>query len=94
MCRVTRASTRTLIPIMEDVISRYMKDVVNRAYPAEKETVFMSPEECLAFANGYEVGAQDRRVAIREEEDCLIARQGYRELKTGLIGGMSVNVHQ
>jgi len=39
-----------LIPIMEDVISRYMKDVVNRAYPAEKETVFMSPEECLAFA--------------------------------------------
>jgi len=39
-----------LIPIMEDVISRYMKDVVARAYPAEKETVFMSPEECLAFA--------------------------------------------
>src|SRR6202158_3404465 len=39
-----------LIPIMEDVISRYMKDVVNRAYPAEKETVFMSPEECKAFA--------------------------------------------
>jgi hypothetical protein len=35
---------------MEDVISRYMKDVVARAYPAEKETVFMSPEECLAFA--------------------------------------------
>src|SRR5438094_3532918 len=25
-----------LIPIMEDVISRYMKDVVSRAYPAEK----------------------------------------------------------
>jgi hypothetical protein len=35
---------------MEDVISRYMKDVVNRAYPAEKETVFMAPEEALAFA--------------------------------------------
>jgi hypothetical protein len=35
---------------MEDVISRYMKDVVNRAYPAEKETVFMSPEECKGFA--------------------------------------------
>jgi len=27
-----------------------MKDVVNRDYPAEKETVFMSPDECLAFA--------------------------------------------
>jgi hypothetical protein len=35
---------------MEDVITRYMKDVVDRAYPAEKETVFMNPEECLAFA--------------------------------------------
>jgi hypothetical protein len=35
---------------MEDVISRYMKDVVNRDYPAAKETVFMSPDECLAFA--------------------------------------------
>src|SRR5690242_553041 len=39
-----------LIPIMEDVISRYLKDVVNRAYPAEKETVFMAPEEALTFA--------------------------------------------
>jgi len=35
---------------MEDVISRYMKDVVNRDYPGPKETVFMSPEECLLFA--------------------------------------------
>jgi hypothetical protein len=35
---------------MEDVISRYMKDVVSRSYPGEKETVFMSPEECKAFA--------------------------------------------
>ena len=26
-----------LIPIMEDVISRYMKDVVNRDYPAERK---------------------------------------------------------
>ena len=34
-----------LVPIMEDVISRYMKDVVNRDYPAAKETVFMSPDE-------------------------------------------------
>ena len=39
-----------LIPIMEDVISRYMKDVVSRSYPGPKETVFMSPEEALAFA--------------------------------------------
>jgi 3-methyl-2-oxobutanoate hydroxymethyltransferase len=39
-----------LIPIMEDVISRYMKDVQTRNYPGEKETVFMKPEEALAFA--------------------------------------------
>ncbi len=39
-----------LIPIMEDVISRYMKDVTTRSYPGPKETVFMSPEEALAFA--------------------------------------------
>jgi len=35
---------------MEDVISRYMKDVVTRSYPGEKETVFMPPEEALTFA--------------------------------------------
>src|SRR5436189_1525252 len=39
-----------LIPIMEDVVSRYLADIRSRNYPAEKETVFMSPEECLAFA--------------------------------------------
>jgi 3-methyl-2-oxobutanoate hydroxymethyltransferase len=39
-----------LIPIMEDVISRYMKDVVSRSYPGPKETVFMGPEEALIFA--------------------------------------------
>ena len=39
-----------LIPIMEDVITRYMNDVVSRSYPAEKETVFMAAEECKAFA--------------------------------------------
>ena len=35
---------------MEDVISRYMKDVVSRNYPGPKETVFMTPEEALTFA--------------------------------------------
>jgi 3-methyl-2-oxobutanoate hydroxymethyltransferase len=45
-----RAHGVHMIPIMEDVISRYMSDVVNRAYPAEKETVFMNADECLAFA--------------------------------------------
>ena len=39
-----------LIPIMEDVISRYMKDVVTRDYPGPKETVQMDPEELKIFA--------------------------------------------
>jgi 3-methyl-2-oxobutanoate hydroxymethyltransferase len=39
-----------LIPIIEDVITRYMNDVVSRDYPGPSETVFMSPEECLTFA--------------------------------------------
>ncbi len=39
-----------LIPIMEDVISRYMKDVVDRDYPGPKETVHMPEDELKAFA--------------------------------------------
>ncbi|MCG8561732.1 MAG: 3-methyl-2-oxobutanoate hydroxymethyltransferase [Hyphomicrobiales bacterium] len=39
-----------LIPIMEDVITRYMADVKSRDYPGEKETVFMPPEELRQFA--------------------------------------------
>lgn len=39
-----------IIPIMEDVITRYMDDVKSRDYPAEKETVFMAEEEVRKFA--------------------------------------------
>lgn len=39
-----------LIPIMEDVITRYMDDVKSRDYPAEKETVFMPDDELKKFA--------------------------------------------
>ena len=39
-----------LIPIMEDVISRYMKDVVTRDYPGPKESVHMDAEELKTFA--------------------------------------------
>ena len=39
-----------LIPIMEDVITRYMKDVVDRDYPGPKETINMQPDELEAFA--------------------------------------------
>lgn len=39
-----------LIPIMEDVITRYMKDVVERDYPGPAETINMPPEELETFA--------------------------------------------
>jgi 3-methyl-2-oxobutanoate hydroxymethyltransferase len=39
-----------LIPIMEDVVSRYMADVRSRNYPGPKETVFMESEELMKFA--------------------------------------------
>ena len=34
-----------LIPIMEDVFTRYMDDVRNRAYPGPEDTVFMPDDE-------------------------------------------------
>ena len=39
-----------LIPIMEDVITRYMADVVSRDYPGPENTVYMKDEELAAFA--------------------------------------------
>ncbi len=39
-----------LIPIMEDVITRYMADVVSRDYPGPENTVYMKDDAVLAFA--------------------------------------------
>jgi 3-methyl-2-oxobutanoate hydroxymethyltransferase len=39
-----------LIPIMEDVITRYMADVRARTYPAPEHTVYMNDKEALEFA--------------------------------------------
>ncbi|MBL94942.1 MAG: 3-methyl-2-oxobutanoate hydroxymethyltransferase [Magnetovibrio sp.] len=39
-----------LIPIMEDVINGYMRDVKARTYPAPEHTVYMSDEEIEIFA--------------------------------------------
>lgn len=39
-----------LIPIMEDVIQRYMDDVHNRVYPAEEHTVYMKEDQLKKFA--------------------------------------------
>ena len=56
-----------LIPIMEDVVSRYMADVRRRNYPGTKETVFMESEELMKFAKDMkwekkldEIGAQKK----------------------------------
>jgi 3-methyl-2-oxobutanoate hydroxymethyltransferase len=39
-----------LIPVMEDVLTRYMNDVRSRSYPGPQETVFMADEDLLEFA--------------------------------------------
>jgi 3-methyl-2-oxobutanoate hydroxymethyltransferase len=39
-----------LIPIMEDVVNRYMDDVKDRSYPAPEHTVYMPDDEVEAFA--------------------------------------------
>ena len=39
-----------LIPIMEDVITRYMADVASRDYPGPENTVYMKDDELTAFA--------------------------------------------
>ena len=56
-----------LIPIIEDVINRYMADVRSRNYPGPKETVFMESEELMKFAKDMkwekkldEIGAQKK----------------------------------
>ena len=39
-----------LIPIMEDVVTRYMADVKDRSYPAPEHTAYMSDEGLETFA--------------------------------------------
>jgi len=40
-----------LIPIMEDVFTRYRDEVRERVYPGPEHTVYMSPEELKKFAD-------------------------------------------
>ena len=50
-----------LIPILEDVITRYMADVRSRAYPGPEHTVYMDTDELRKFAKtvgwDFEAGA-------------------------------------
>jgi len=63
-----------LIPIMEDVITRYMKDVVSRSYPGPKETVFMDDEQLLAFAKDMK---WDRKIEeVRQRQSGSVAKAG------------------
>lgn len=39
-----------LIPIMEDVVTRYMSDVKGRSYPGPEHTVYMNDDEIEGFA--------------------------------------------
>jgi len=39
-----------LIPIMEDVVTRYMADVKDRSYPGPEHTVYMNDDDLETFA--------------------------------------------
>ena len=63
-----------LIPIMEDVITRYMKDVRSRSYPGPKETVFMDAEQLLAFAKDMK---WERKIEeVRQRQSGSVAKAG------------------
>lgn len=47
-----------LIPIMERVISGYMRDVGDRTYPGKEHTVYMKPEELAKFAKEVDWGVK------------------------------------
>ncbi len=55
-----------LIPIMEDVITRYMADVKSRDYPGPKETVYMDKDEVRKFAKDMN---WDSKLEELEKED-------------------------
>ena len=65
-----------LIPIMEDVITRYMKDVVSRSYPGPKETVFMDDEHLLAFAKDMKWERKIDEVRTRQSSGKAAAKAG------------------
>jgi len=56
-----------LIPIIEDVYTRYMTDVRARTYPAPEHTVYMAPKELEQFAA--KVGWNDPPITAAEQRE-------------------------
>ena len=61
-----------LIPIMEDVFTRYRDEVKAQIYPAPEHTVFMSDEEALKFAKKMKWDAK------LEQLDAKASKQGKK----------------
>jgi len=56
-----------LIPIIEDVYTRYMTDVRDRAYPGPEHTAYMTPQELEGFAR--QVGWSKPPIAEAEQRE-------------------------
>lgn len=56
-----------LIPIIEDVFSRYASEVRDRVYPGPEHTVYMSPQELESFAK--KVGWSNPPIAEAEARE-------------------------
>lgn len=56
-----------LIPIIEDVYTRYAKDVRDRTYPGPEHTVYMTPQELEGFAK--RVGWNNPPIAEAEQRE-------------------------
>ena len=62
-----------LIPIMEDVFTRYRDEVKAQVYPGPEHTVFMSDEEALKFAKKMKWDAK------LEQLDAKASKQGKKK---------------
>ena len=58
-----------LIPIIEDVYTRYMNDVRARTYPGPEHTAYMAPKELEQFAS--KVGWNNPPIAAAEQREKL-----------------------
>jgi 3-methyl-2-oxobutanoate hydroxymethyltransferase len=61
-----------LIPIMEDVFTRYATEVRDRVYPGPEHTVYMTPQELEGFAK--KVGWSNPPIREAEERELIKAK--------------------
>src|SRR5882724_11563027 len=63
-----------LIPIIEDVYTRYATDVRERTYPGTEHTVYMTPQELEAFAKSVGWSRPPIDAAVEREKARVAAK--------------------